>query len=121
MWAGGGDIGEMARDPGDVAAVVAPVEEAREGLGQLLAMVRVGDEVAPGLGDAPAAVDEPDREAGEDLHDKVVGEAGRRVGLQLLGALLLHGAEGQSVNPAMGCYWPIWSERKGAPCNSEKE
>jgi hypothetical protein len=124
MWAGSGDIGELASDPGEAVAVVAPVEEAREGLGQLLAMVRVGDEVAPGLGDAPEAMDGPDREAGEDIHDKVVREAGRRVGRQLFGALLLHGAEGirgRPVNPAMRYYWPIWSERKGAPCNRENE
>ena len=53
------------------------VEDAGEGLGQLLAVGGVGDEVAPGRGDALEAVDGPGGEAGEDLEDEVIGEQGQ--------------------------------------------
>lgn len=92
-WATG-DVGEVA--------VVGPVEEAGEGLGKLLAVGGVGDEVPPGRGDALEAVEGLGGEAGEDLHDEVVGEeGGRRIRrrvvacpqLLLLGTLrLVHGA-----------------------------
>lgn len=69
------DAGEVVVDPiGDDGHV----EEAGEGLGELLAVGGVGDEVAPWHGDALEAVEGSDREAGEDLQDDVVGEqAGR--------------------------------------------
>jgi len=49
-------------------AAEALVEEANQGLGQLLAVVGVGDEVAPGPGDALEAAHRADGEAAEDLH-----------------------------------------------------
>jgi hypothetical protein len=56
-------------------------EEPFQGLGELLAVEGVVDEVAPGLGDALESVDGPGGEAREDLHDGVVGEASRRTPL----------------------------------------
>jgi len=56
-------------------------EEAFQGLGELLAVEGVVDEVAPGLGDALESVDGPGGETREDLHDGVIGEASRRAPL----------------------------------------
>jgi hypothetical protein len=58
--------------------VILAVEEAGQGFGELTAVLRLGYEVAPGPGDALAAADGPEGEAGEDLDDEVVGEAGGR-------------------------------------------
>jgi len=44
-----------------------------EGLGELLVVEGIRDEVAPAFGDALASVDLVDGEAGEDLHQEVVG------------------------------------------------
>ena len=51
------------------------VEEAGKGRpAQLLAVVGVGDEVAPARGDALAAAGRPERHARDDLDEEVVGE-----------------------------------------------
>lgn len=66
-------------------------DEAGERVGELLAVVAVGDEAAPAPGDALEAADGFGRETREDLHDEVVGELGRRIprrtGSLLLGSL----------------------------------
>ena len=57
----------------------AAVEEAGQGLGELLAVVRVVDEAQPVVGDALEAAERFGRDAREDLHEEVVGEPlGRR-------------------------------------------
>ena len=56
-------------------------EQPFQGLGELLAVEGVVDEVAPGLGDALESVDGPGGETREDLDDGVVGEASRRAPL----------------------------------------
>jgi hypothetical protein len=61
-----------------VAASVAIEEEPFQGLGELLAVEGVGDEVAPGLGHALEPADGLGRDAGEDLRQGVVREAGHR-------------------------------------------
>ena len=78
---------EMFHEASDVVRLVNE-EEPFQGLGELLAVEGVVDEVAPGLGDALESVDGPGGETREDLHDVVVGEASRRA---LLGAI--HAAE----------------------------
>lgn len=59
-------------------AAAAAVEEALQGLGQLLAVEGIGDEVAPGLGHALGPAEVLDGHAREDLHQDVVVEAGHR-------------------------------------------
>jgi hypothetical protein len=59
-------------------AAVGVVEEARQGLRQLLAVVGVGDEVAPRRGNALEAADRLDRQPRQDQED-VVSEAVRWV------------------------------------------
>jgi len=56
---------------------------------ELLTVVRVGDEVALGLGDALEATDGLGRDAGEDLHQGIVREDGHRADAHL-GAARLH-------------------------------
>jgi hypothetical protein len=69
----------------------AHVEEADESLGELLAVVGVGDDASPRLAHALAADDGLGREAREDLDDEVVGEfAEGEIGTLLLGAILVH-------------------------------
>jgi len=63
-----GDVGEVVSRARVTLAAEALVEEANQGLGQLLAVVGVGDEVAPGPGDALEAAHRADGEAAEDLH-----------------------------------------------------
>ncbi len=69
----------MVRRARAALAADAFVEEAGQRLRQLLAVLTVGDEVAPGPADALEAAHGADGEAAEDLDDEVVGEAGRRV------------------------------------------
>ena len=57
-----------------------------EGLGELLAVEGVRDEIAPAFGDALGSVELFDGETGEDLHQGVVGKASRRVLLRALHA-----------------------------------
>jgi hypothetical protein len=64
--------------PVETGAGDGAADEAFEGLGEPLPVEGVGDEVAPGLRDALESVDGPRGDAGEDLHDGVVGEAVRR-------------------------------------------
>ena len=52
--------------------------EALEGLGEPVAAEAVGDEVAPGPGDALEPAEGFGGEAGEDLHQGIVGQGGRR-------------------------------------------
>jgi hypothetical protein len=58
--------------------VTVAVEEALQRLGKLPAVEGVGDGVAPGFGDALEAADGLEGDAGEDLHERVVGEPGHR-------------------------------------------
>jgi hypothetical protein len=51
-------------------------EEAGEGLGEPGAVGGVGDEGAPGTGDALAPAERAGRQPREDLDDQVVGEMG---------------------------------------------
>lgn len=81
-----------------VADAGAAVEEALQGLGQLLAVKGVGDEVAPGLGHALGPADVLDGHAREDLHQEVVVEAGHRTPL---GAI--HGAGPGGKGRAASC------------------
>ena len=53
-------------------------EEALQRLRELPAVEGVGDEVAPGLGDALEPAEGLEGDAGEDLHERVVGEPGHR-------------------------------------------
>jgi hypothetical protein len=53
-------------------------EEARQGLGKLLTVDGVRDEVPPGCGHALEAADRSGREAREDLDYKVIGQSVRR-------------------------------------------
>ena len=62
-------------------------EQSLHGLAELLTVVKVSDEVAPGLGDALEAIDGLGRDTGEDLHQGVVREAGHS-DVALLGAAL---------------------------------
>ena len=71
---------EMFHEASDVVRLVNE-DEPFQGLGELLAVMGVVDEVAPGLGDALELVDGPGGETREDLHDVVVGEASRRAPL----------------------------------------
>ena len=71
---------EMFHEASDVVRLVNE-EEPFQGLGELLAVKGVVDEVAPGLGDALESVDGPGGETREDLHDGVIGEASRRAPL----------------------------------------
>ena len=71
---------EMFHEASDVVRLVNE-EEPFQGLGELLAVKGVVNEVAPGLGDALESVDGPGGETREDLHDVVVGEASRRAPL----------------------------------------
>lgn len=75
----------IPRNTGEALAAGAGVEEAGQGLGQLLAVVGVRDEVAAPPGDALHAAQRLEGEAAEDVHDKVIGEVGRRR-VPLLGA-----------------------------------
>jgi len=61
-----------------VVVAVVGVEEALEGLGEFLAAEAIGDEVAPGLGHALEPAEGSGGDAGEDLHDGVVGQQGHR-------------------------------------------
>jgi hypothetical protein len=61
-------------------------EKPMEGLGELLVVEGIRDEVAPAFGDALGSVDLIDGEAGEDLHQEVVGEASHRALLRALHA-----------------------------------
>jgi len=71
-------------------------EQSLHGLAELLTVVRVGNEVAPGLGDALEAADGLARDAREDLHQGVVREAGHHAGA-LLGVALHASLREQSV------------------------
>ena len=71
---------EMFHEASDVVRLVNE-EEPFQGLGELLAVKGVVDEVAPGLGDALESADGPGGETREDLHDGVIGEASRRAPL----------------------------------------
>jgi len=62
-------------------------EESLHCLGELLPVVRVRNEVAPGLGDALEPADGLCRDAGEDLHQGVVGEGGHCHRALVLGAV----------------------------------
>jgi hypothetical protein len=53
-------------------------EEPFQGLGELPAVERVVDEVAPGLGHTPETADGLGRDAGQDLQQGVFREAGHR-------------------------------------------
>lgn len=76
------------------------IEDAGEGLGEPRAVVGVGDERAPALGDAPAAAEGPVRYAREDLDEEVVREQRRRVRLpRPPGPLLRAGATGHHRQP----------------------
>ena len=70
------------RQAGEVPIAVTPasatVEEAFQGLGQLLAVEGVGDEVAPGFGHARGTAEVLDGQAREDIHHQVVAEARHR-------------------------------------------
>ena len=90
-----GDIGEVEMVEAGVSPVVGVVDESGEGVGQLLAVGGIRDEVAPGRGDALEAVDGPGGEAGEDLHDEIVREVvDRRRDCHILlpTAFLVHGS-----------------------------
>ena len=63
-----GDVGEVVSRARVTLAAEALVEEANQGLGQLLAVVGVGDELAPGPVEALEAAHRADGEAAEDLH-----------------------------------------------------
>lgn len=76
-------VGEMP-----VVLAAAAVEETLKGLGEL-AEDAVGDEAAPGLGDALESEERLGAEAGEDLLEGVVGGAGHR-GLTHLGLGAIH-------------------------------
>ena len=65
-------------------------DEAGERVGELLAVVAVGDEAAPAPGDALEAADGFGRETREDIHDEVVGEVVDAAAPLLGGALQLH-------------------------------
>jgi len=54
------------------------VEETFQGLGQLLAVEGVGDEVAPGFGHARGTAEVLDGQAREDIHHQVVAEPRHR-------------------------------------------
>lgn len=69
---------EIDESPCLAPAVRRVEKEAGEGLGEPVAVVGVGDEAAPVRGDALAAAERLDGQPREDLHDEVVGEAGRR-------------------------------------------
>jgi len=62
-------------------------EQSLHGLTELLTVVRVGNEVTPGHGDALEAADGLGRDAGEDLNQGVIGEDGHRAGTRLGAAL----------------------------------
>ena len=64
-------------------------EQSLHGLAERLTVVKVSDEVAPGLGDALEAIDGLGRDTGEDLHQGIVREDGHRAGAHL-GAARLH-------------------------------
>lgn len=57
---------------------VEDVEEALEGLGKPVAAEAVDDEVAPGPGDALEPAEGFGGEAGEDLHQGILDQGGRR-------------------------------------------
>lgn len=57
------DIGEVAYQLGEELAAGGVVEDAGEGLGQLLAVVGVGDEAKPVFGHALEAADRLDRQS----------------------------------------------------------
>jgi hypothetical protein len=64
------------------------IEEANEGLGELAAVVRVGDEEAPSWGDAIAVEERLDGQPRQDIDHEVIGEVGGRVPrTPLLGSL----------------------------------
>ena len=62
-----------------IVAVPGAAEDAFQGLGELPAVEGVGDEVAPGLGHALEPAEGLEGDAGEDLHERVVGEPGHRL------------------------------------------
>jgi len=72
------DVPRGGRAANAVAELDVAAEEAFEGLGEPLAVEGVGDEAAPGSRDALESLDGSRGDAGEDLHDGVVGETGRR-------------------------------------------
>jgi hypothetical protein len=70
------DIGEVDRcfyNP--LVCVGDAVEEAGQGLGELLAVVGVVDEAQPVVGDTLKAAERFGGDARQDLHEEVVGEA----------------------------------------------
>jgi len=71
-------------------------EQSLHGLAELLTVIRVGNEVTTGLGDALEAADGLGRDAREDLHQGVVREAGHHAGA-LLGVALHASLREQSV------------------------
>jgi len=81
--------------PAESASVAA--EKSFERLGEPLPVEGVGNEVAPALRDALEPVDGPHGDAGEDLHDGVVGEVVRRrsCGTPLGVAAALHTADSE--------------------------
>ena len=79
------------------------VEEARDGLREPAAVVGVGDEVAPGRGDALAAAQRLDGQPRQDIDDEVVGQAGRRRVGNLLPGRLRHLANKQGYAKSKSC------------------